>query len=193
MNIFFLDRSTEICAQQHCDKHVVKMIIEYAQLLCTAHRVIDGEVYTHVTEKNHKIKRWRLDDEREQILHLAAHVNHPSNIWTRTSTSHYTWLYDMWRHLLKEYTYRYDKHHSNERLLFALAKPPHGLDYHKWMDPPRAMDDAYKMEDTIESYRNFYINSKSRFARWTRRDIPDWYVQGMINLVEPINIIRMHD
>lgn len=185
MNIFFLDSSPEVCAQQHCDKHVLKMIIEYAQLLSTAHRVIDGEQYIHVTERNHKIKRWKLHDDRENILHLAAHVNHPSNIWTRSSTSNYSWLYDMWRHLLKEYTYRYEKQHSNERLIFALAKPPQNLKFHKWIDPPRAMDEIYKKEDVIDSYRNFYINSKSRFARWTKRDIPDWYIEGMMTLAEP--------
>jgi len=179
MNIFFLDASPEICAQQHCDKHVLKMIIEYAQLLSTAHRVIDGEVYTHITDKKHKIKRWKLNDDRDQILHLAAHVNHPSNIWTRSSTASYTWLYSMWRHLLKEYTYRYEKQHSNERLIFALANPPQGLTFDKWINPPKAMDDIYKKDDVIESYRNFYINSKSRFAKWTRRDIPEWYIQGM--------------
>jgi len=185
MNIFFLDSSPETCAQQHCDKHVLKMIIEYAQLLSTAHRVIDGEQYIHVTDKNHKIKRWKLNDERDKILHLAAHVNHPSNIWTRSSTSNYFWLYDLWRELLKEYTYRYEKQHSNERLIFALAKPPMNLKFHKWLEPPRAMDDIYKKEDVIESYRNFYINSKSRFARWTKRDIPDWYIEGMMTLATP--------
>jgi hypothetical protein len=185
MNIFFLDPSPDTCAQQHCDKHVLKMIIEYAQLLSTAHRVIDGEQYIHVTDKNMKIKRWRLDDNREQILHLAAHVNHPSNIWTRSSTSNYFWLYDLWRALLKEYTFRYEKVHSNERLIFALAKPPQNLKFHKWIDPPRAMDEIYKKEDVIESYRNFYINSKSRFARWTKRDIPEWYIEGMMALAQP--------
>jgi len=185
MNIFFLDADPDTCAQQHCDKHVLKMIIEYAQLLSTAHRVIDGEQYIHVTDKNMKIKRWRLDDNREQILHLAAHVNHPSNIWTRSSTSNYFWLYDLWRALLKEYTFRYEKIHSNERLIFALAKPPQNLKFHKWIDPPRAMDEVYKKEDVIESYRNFYINSKSRFARWSKRDIPEWYIEGMMTLVQP--------
>jgi len=195
MNIFFLDRSPEICAQQHCDKHVVKMIIEYAQLLSTAHRVIDGSSYIHLTENNHKIKRWKLDDDRDQILHLAAHVNHPSNIWTRTSTSNYNWLYDMWRHLLKEYTYRYDKIHSNERLIFALAKPPNNLKFDKWIEPPRAMDDIYKLEGVVESYRNFYLNSKSRFARWTKRDIPDWYIEGMMFMIEPMmhNVLQIND
>jgi hypothetical protein len=80
---------------------------------------------------------------------------------------------------LKEYTYRYEKQHSNERLIFALANPPQGLTFDKWINPPKAMDDIYKKDDVIESYRNFYINSKSRFARWTRRDIPEWYIQGM--------------
>lgn len=42
MNIFVLDRDPYIAAQMHCDKHVIKMICEYAQLLSTAHRQLDG-------------------------------------------------------------------------------------------------------------------------------------------------------
>lgn len=192
MNIFYLHRDPSVCAEQHCDKHVVKMIIEYAQLLCTAHRVIDGEEYLHKTDKNRTIKRWRLNDERDSILHLAAHVNHPSNIWVRSSRVHYEWLYDMWRFLLKEYTFRYGKTHNHERLIFALAKPPQGLTFNQWFDPPKAMDQEYKLKDVVESYRNFYINSKSRFARWTKRDIPDWYIFGMMEQL-PNETLKNYD
>ena len=44
MNIFYLHENPEICAEYHCDKHVVKMILETAQMLSTAHRIIDGEL-----------------------------------------------------------------------------------------------------------------------------------------------------
>ena len=45
MNIFYLDRDPVIAAQMMCDKHVVKMILESAQMLSTAHRVLDGDEY----------------------------------------------------------------------------------------------------------------------------------------------------
>ena len=45
MNIFYLDRDPKIAAQMMCDKHVVKMILESAQILSTAHRVLDGDDY----------------------------------------------------------------------------------------------------------------------------------------------------
>ena len=81
MNIFYLDPDPRTCAEMHCDKHVVKMIIEYAQLMSTAHRVIDGTEYTDMTANGRRIKRWRLDDDRESILYKASHINHPSAIW----------------------------------------------------------------------------------------------------------------
>jgi len=77
MNIFYLNPDPKICAQEHISKHVVKMIIEYCQLLSTAHRVIDGTHFTDKTANNRNIARYRLEDEREQILYKATHLNHP--------------------------------------------------------------------------------------------------------------------
>jgi len=95
MNIFFLDTDPKTAAQQHCDKHVVKMIIEYAQLLSTAHRILDGNLYLDKTANGRNIKRWRLDDYRESILYKASHINHPSAIWAREDLSHYQWLWNL--------------------------------------------------------------------------------------------------
>jgi len=78
MNIFYLDRDPRKCAEMHLDKHCVKMIIEYAQLMSTAHRVLDGTEYYDKTANGRKIKRWRLPDEREARLMKASHMNHPS-------------------------------------------------------------------------------------------------------------------
>ena len=116
MNIFYLDPDPRTCAEMHCDKHCVKMIIEYAQLMSTAHRVIDGTEYTDLTANGRRIKRWRLDDDRESILYKASHINHPSAIWCRANYDNYVWLYRMWFYLCKEYTYRYGKVHSCSRL-----------------------------------------------------------------------------
>ena len=105
MNIFYLDRKPQPCAEMHLDKHVVKMIIEYAQLMSTAHRVLDGEEYYDKTANGRKIKRWRMDDvDYENGLMKASHVNHPSGVWVRASEENYKWLDQMWLHLLDEYT-----------------------------------------------------------------------------------------
>ena len=104
MNIFYLDNHTHRCAKQHCDKHVVKMIIEYAQLLSTAHRVIDGIEYTDLSKNGRKIKRWKMvkNSNMEETLYKAAMVNHPSAVWVRQSSRHYQWLYRlfMWLSLI---------------------------------------------------------------------------------------------
>ena len=70
MNIFYLDPDPKTCAEMHVNKHVVKMIIEYAQLMSTAHRILDGQEYIDKTANGRNIKRWRLDDDREQSLKI---------------------------------------------------------------------------------------------------------------------------
>ena len=97
MNIFYLDEKPQSCAELHCDKHVVKMIIEYAQLLSTCHRVLDGKEYYDKTANGRRIKRWKMDDPRmESSLYKASHVNHPSNIYLdhqfRTINSYYNFI-----------------------------------------------------------------------------------------------------
>ena len=106
MNIFYLNRDPIECALQHCDKHVVKMIIEYAQLMSTAHRVLDGELFFDKAKNGRKLRRFRLPDDRDSILMLSVHENHPSNIWLRKADANYKWLWKMWYNLNKEYTYR---------------------------------------------------------------------------------------
>ena len=93
MNIFYLSAYPDQCAEMHCDKHVCKMIIEYAQIMSTAHRVLDGEEYYGRTKNGRRIKRWKMNSNLEDILYKASHVNHPSNQWVRASWRNYQWLY----------------------------------------------------------------------------------------------------
>ena len=111
MNIFHLDNDPVKAAQMMCDKHVVKMIVEYAQLMSTAHRVLDGTEYYDKTKNGRKIKRWKLNGAAEErLLYKASHVNHPSNIWVRKCNDNYRWLYKHFRALCDEYTRRYGSH-----------------------------------------------------------------------------------
>lgn len=177
MNIFYLDRNPKTAAEMHLDKHVVKMIIEYAQLLSTAHRMLDGEMYVDKTSSGRNIKRWRLNDSREDVLYKASHVNHPSAVWVRQSKSNYDWLYSLWYALCKEYTYRYGREHlTYTKLKHVIGFAPQNISINKFTQPTPAMPDEYKVAgDSITSYRKYYNGAKSTFAKWTKRNIPEWF------------------
>ncbi len=176
MNIFYLSKNPKECAEMHLDKHVVKMIIEYAQLMSTAHRVLDGTEYYDKTANGRKIKRWRLPDEREARLMKASHINHPSAVWVRANVANYRWLFTMWEFLCKEYTFRYEKKHACSRLLNCLDMPPNKMPGGDFYPPTPAMpDDVKKPGDSLASYRNYYIKNKTHLASWKKRNIPEWY------------------
>lgn len=177
VNIFYLSNNPADCARQHVDKHVVKMTLEYGQLMSTAHRILDGKPYYGKTANNRNIQRWLLPDSREDIVWKASHGNHPSGIWVRKSADHYMWLYSLWLELLSEYTYRYGRKHSAERMKLVLGKLPDNIPYAGWLsDPTPAMPNEYKVSDSIISYRNYYQGDKRSFATWKNRDTPTWFV-----------------
>jgi hypothetical protein len=189
MNVFYLDREPKACAEYHCDKHVVKMIIEYAQLMSTAHRILDGKEYIDVTANGRKIKRWRMEDSTyESGLMKASHINHPSAVWTRKSKSNYMWLNRMWNYLLLEYTHRYGKRHACSKYMNVLYAWPENIPEGAFTEPPPAMPDYCKVTgNSIASYHKYYINEKVRFARWTKRKVPAWFKEGSLNRMVEIN------
>ena len=162
MNIFYLDRNPTRCAAMHCDKHVVKMILEYAQLLSTAHHEIDGEPSVECYKPTHR--------------------NHPSAVWARSNRSNYNWLYLLLKDLCSEYTLRYGKAHKTERsgIVQGLSFPPYEMKPGEFFDPPQCMDDYCKVPgDTVMAYRNYYIREKSYMARWKNTQEPLWYTIGL--------------
>lgn len=176
MNIFVLDTDAVEAAKLHCDKHVVKMIVESAQMLSTAIRIIDGSPETRISARGRSLKHWRLLDSRESLLYLPTHVNHPCSVWTRESAANYWWHLDLFEALCDEYFFRYGKIHKTDHILRkVLRKGPKT----KFMQTdlqsfPICMQDAHKKSDAVESYRTYYREEKSSFARWTNRPIPEW-------------------
>jgi len=175
MNIFALDSDPTVSAQMMVDKHVVKMVLETAQLLSTAHRIVDGIEYTDKTKTGRNVKRWRLPDDREKHLYAATHINHPSAVWARASNNNYNWLFCHFVALLHEYTYRYGKIHKCEDMVVALMHPPFAIPVSYLTPVTPAMPDEYKVpHDSVASYRNYYRVAKARMHKWTKRNPPEW-------------------
>lgn len=162
MNIFFVDLDPYEAAKQLVDKHVVKMIVESAQMLSTAHRILDGD------------EKLVLHDHRNDILYKATHKNHPSAVWARTSVQNYLWLVDHMDGLLQEYTYRYEKTHKTSRLMYPLQSPPYNLRDWDMTPAPSCMPDEFKIGGLVDNYRAYYSTAKSHIHSWKKREVPEW-------------------
>jgi hypothetical protein len=182
MNIFYLDKDPKVCAQMHVDKHCIKMILEYAQLLSTAHRILDGTVSIGLGKTGRKQTRYVLPDDRESVLYSATHLNHPSAVWCRQSVMNYHWLYTLLVECCKEYTYRYGKVHKCESsgLVNRLQTTPTNINGTKdFTEPTPAMPEDVKVPgDSINSYRRYYVMNKEHLWSWSgkinSRERPKW-------------------
>jgi hypothetical protein len=156
MNIFFLHLIPLICAQMHCDKHVVKMILETCQMLCCVWHCSDPDALIYTP-------KYRL-----------THKNHPCNIWARKSTANYEWLCALGIELCKEYTYRYGKIHACEYMIKEMNETVPPIPKDVFSSPAQAMPNQYKGDDAVESYRTYYFFEKNNMLSWKNRDKPTW-------------------
>ena len=142
MNIFYLSQNPNLCASMHCDKHVVKMILETAQLLSTAHHELGSTAPYKVT-----------------------HRNHPSAVWVRSGRKQYEWAYRLLEALSGEYTLRYAKVHKTwQRCAEALREPPTAIQDIEWSDPPQCMPDECKDKDAVIASRRYYEHKRAEWA-----------------------------
>ncbi len=151
MNIFYLHGNPIIAVKYLTNKHVVKMVLETAQLLSTATQVLDDQY---------------------DVLYKPTHINHPCSIWARQTDSNYRWLFSYFKAISNEYTVRYGKvHKSWKELSYYLKKLPINIPKGPFSCPPKCMPDRHKVETTIQSYRNYYIDEKLK----TKEDLDRFY------------------
>jgi len=158
MNIFYLHESPTTAAEYMCDKHVVKMILESAQLLCTAHHVCPS------------------DAERPEKFYKKTHLNHPCAIWTRSCTGNYRWLCTHAQALLNEYTYRYGKQHATTPVISWCKANDPDIPDGEFSDIPQCMPEEYRADDPVIAYRDYYNKAKSHLHSWKNRQVPDWII-----------------
>jgi hypothetical protein len=161
MNIFLLHLDPTKCAQYHADKHVVKMILETAQMLCAVH--------------------WRYGSPAP---YKATHKNHPCTVWAGNTTTNYHFLHDLGIALCNEYTYRYNKTHKTENILNTICTPPSELLATGLTDFVQAMPEEYKGTNAVEAYRTYYQQEKAYLCQWKNRPVPPFMQQAMLSVCE---------
>lgn len=153
MNIFYLDKHSGLAAQALCDQHTVVMPKETAQILCSAH-------------------------EPDTAPCKRTHYNHPCSVWARASKQNYLWLCQYGIYVAQEYTHRYGKTHKSSSVIMWCKQNIDKLDLldKPFTEPPLCMPDQYWSDDTVASYRAYYIGEKSHFAKWNNgRHAPNWW------------------
>ena len=200
MNIFVLDEDPTIAAQSQCDKHVVKMIVESAQMLSTAHRMLDGKLIMKPSKSGKRMVKYYdlyegADDlEAELLYYKAVHHGHPCTVWTMESSENYNWHWEHFYALCKEYTYRYGKTHETEnKLLWPLQSLPRNIPMMNEMTPfklaMKSNPECFFYNDPVRSYRAFYHTKQDRFSMvWTKRPEPNWWNEEIKNARKTLRV-----
>lgn len=154
MNIFVLDKNPDKAAEYHCDKHVVKMVLETAQLLSTAVNTVTGK--------------------QVKGFYKTTHLNHPCAIWTRESYANFQWLWELGMALSFEYSARYGKDHKSHAVITKSLKYLTKMPAKRRTPFVLAMPEEYRTGNAVESYRNYYKGEKSEIAKWKQGE-PIWW------------------
>ena len=152
MNIFILDTDVKKCARFHCDQHVVKMILESVQILCTT-----------------------LNKRGIATPYKSTHQKHPCVLWAGQSYDNFVWLTELARALNSEYKYRYRRSADHKSMDVLERIAGYGFENQGLTPFAQAMPENYKVAgDAVKAYRQFYLGEKMAFATWTRRRMPLW-------------------
>lgn len=153
MNIFVLHKNPRLAAESLCDRHIVKMIVESAQIMATLHHQAGNPVH-----------------------YRATHAHHPCTLWAGRSAKNYAWLLAHAKAMCHEYTHRYGRIHKTEQYITGeLHHLPPGIANEGLTTFAQAMPEEYRCEDAVRAYRTYYLKDKAHFAKWTNRDVPAWF------------------
>ena len=167
MNLFLLSWNPIQCARWHCDKHVVKMILELVQMLYTAWHVNNSYVPRCAplckSTGNRGYKR-------------LSNPNHPMAKWVRESLWNYTFTIQLATALCLEFQHRYGHIHGCTYHLLWLSEHTPKFDTIEKTHIPQCMPEKYKADCPVQAYRNYYLGDKVAFASWSnKRQCPSWW------------------
>lgn len=143
MNIFVLSSDSTQAARWQCDKHLVKMVVETAQLLCAAYPKGDAP-------------------------YKPTHVNHPCAVWARKTQQNFAWLAHHGMELGAEFERRFGKPHKSSEVILWCFKNRRalGLPNKKLTSFAKCVPEDLKHLPTVQAYREYYVRDKAEFATW---------------------------
>ncbi len=151
MNIFVLDENPMLAARYQCNKHIVKMPLETAQLLCSPF---------------------------SEAPYKRTHYNHPCAKWVRRSLDNFVWAFEHGIYLCEEYTRRYKRTHKSEDVIKWCAININQLTFEVDTQTPfeLCMPDYVKtIDNPVKSYRDYYKLEKKDIAVWPEDKTPFWW------------------
>ena len=184
MNIFVLDLDPQTCAAYHCDKHLVKMIVEHCQILGSNAHLGNGISKKSEITPQYRWKNFRgfprIDENQEPLPYGIGYKNHPCTQWARECIENHQWLCELTLEMCKEYTRRYGRKHRGEAICqWYKENPPH-LPSKGGLTPfAQAMPDDCKNLDPVKAYRTYYLKYKTHFAKWNHSTTPQWFIDGI--------------
>jgi hypothetical protein len=143
VNVFAVDRDPVRAARALCDRHVVKMTLATAQILCTAARALG-----------------------QRAPYRPTHVHHPCIAWAAECRANWRWLVRHGLALADEYTRRYGKVHPSCAVIATMSRRGPRPSRRRRTPFAQAMPEAYRGPDAVEAYRRFYVGEKAPFATW---------------------------
>jgi len=166
MNIFRVDNDPILSAQMLCDKHIVKMPLETAQMLCSV---------------------WHRYGQGTNVPYKEVHKKHPCTLWAGDSMDNYNWLWQHGMELCFEYTRRYNKIHKSQQVIMDLSYPSPSkfiFDTRVGTPQPQCIPDEYKVDnDVVLGYRNYYVGAKRLIAKWKHfGSMPKWFERRIENV-----------
>jgi hypothetical protein len=163
MNIFVLSMDFEECARFHCNAHVIKMILEYTQILCT---VVNQYGYGILADG-------KVD--KPTNTYKSTHIKHPCVLWAGESLDNWLWLQKLTAALNQEYQYRYDSPNPHKSSVIARQLKPPNIPSLGLTSFAQAMPEKRRIKDNaVEAYREFYRNEKRHLLKYKKRTSPEW-------------------
>lgn len=199
MNIFILHENPKEAAIMHCERHILKMIIEHTQMLAAAYyHTIGISRKKEIAENQEKVSQLfkgfpRKDEDGNDKPYAITHVNHPCTVWTRESLTNFNWLLDCTKYMCEEFTYRYGGKHSVEFIIDWMYENPPNLKDIGLTEFAQAMPDVYKSDSATEAYRKYYAYKTTYMkVNWKLEErIPNWWNESFIN--EAVNLYNVEN
>lgn len=172
------------------------MILETAQMLSTTARTTHGTLGTvkYLDRTGTKKTRERLlitslgeysgmwEHERNPNIYWDVHHKHPCTLWAGKSYHNWRWLCKHGLAMSDEFKYRYNNRHKSSEVIRVIYENKMGPDQTPFSYRTgfaQAMPDQYKQTNAVEAYRSYYLGEKRRFAKWTKRNPPNWWKESV--------------